>query len=72
LAKADLTTRINSITVPVLVIAGAQDPVTTVVDGQFMQEQIPESELFVIEASHISNVEKPQQFNQALADFLVS
>jgi 3-oxoadipate enol-lactonase len=50
LAKADLTTRINSITVPVLVIAGAQDPVTTVVDGQFMQEQIPESELFVIEA----------------------
>ena len=53
-------------------IAGAQDPVTTVVDGQFMQEQIPESELFVIEASHISNVEKPQQFNQALADFLVS
>lgn len=72
LAKADLTTQINSITVPVLVIAGAQDPVTTVVDGQFMQQQIPASELFVIEASHISNVEKPQQFNQALADFLIS
>ena len=70
LAKADLREDLKSISVPVLVIAGQQDPVTTVADGQFMVDRIANAELFEIDASHISNVEKPQEFNQALEKFL--
>ncbi len=33
-AKADLREQIKTISVPVLIIAGQQDPVTTVADGQ--------------------------------------
>lgn len=70
LAKADLREDLKNISVPVLVIAGQQDPVTTVADGQFMVDRIANAELFEIDASHISNVEKPQEFNQALESFL--
>ncbi|AXQ21639.1 3-oxoadipate enol-lactonase [Acinetobacter wuhouensis] len=70
LAKADLREDLKNISVPVLVIAGQQDPVTTVADGQFMVDRIANAELFEIDASHISNVEMPQEFNQALENFL--
>ncbi|WP_445116914.1 3-oxoadipate enol-lactonase [Acinetobacter sp. WZC-1] len=69
LAKADLREQLKDIHIPVLVIAGKQDPVTTVTDGQFLTDRIANSELFEIDASHISNVEKPQDFNQALQLF---
>ncbi|WP_313034435.1 3-oxoadipate enol-lactonase [Acinetobacter sp.] len=70
LAKADLREQLKDITVPVLVIAGQQDPVTTVADGQFMVEHIPNSQMLEINASHISNIEQPEQFNHLLQSFL--
>ncbi|MDM1722375.1 3-oxoadipate enol-lactonase [Acinetobacter towneri] len=70
LAKADVREQLEDITVPVLVVAGQQDPVTTVVDGQFMVERIANSQLFEINASHISNVELPNEFNQAVKQFI--
>lgn len=70
LAKADLREQLKDITVPVLVIAGQQDPVTTVTDGQFMVEHILNSQMFEINASHISNIEQPEQFNHLLQSFL--
>ncbi len=70
LAKADLREELKNITVPVLVIAGQQDPVTTVADGQFMIDRIPNSQLFEINASHISNIEQPEAFNGILKTFL--
>ncbi|MEJ2899116.1 3-oxoadipate enol-lactonase [Acinetobacter sp. NS-4] len=70
LAKADLREQLKEITVPVLVIAGAQDPVTTVADGQFMIDRIKNSALFEINASHISNIECPDEFNQAVQQFI--
>ena len=70
LAKADLREELKNITVPVLVIAGQQDPVTTVADGQYMVDRIPHSQLFEINASHISNIECPTDFTQALVSFL--
>jgi 3-oxoadipate enol-lactonase len=45
--------------------------VTTVADAEFIQSQIPKSQLVEIDASHISNVEQPTAFNQALKQFLV-
>lgn len=70
LAKADLRSDLKKITLPVLIIAGQQDPVTSVADGQAMQNAIPHSQLFEIEASHISNIEQAQAFNHAVFDFI--
>ncbi|HFE9907624.1 TPA: 3-oxoadipate enol-lactonase [Acinetobacter baumannii] len=72
LAKADVREQLKDIKIPVLVIAGTQDPVTTVADGEFMQQRIPQSKLAEIDASHISNVEQPEVFNKILKDFLVN
>ena len=70
LAKADLRADLKTITVPVLIIAGQQDPVTTVADAQYLVNQIPNSQLIEINASHISNIEQPKAFNQAIFSFL--
>ncbi len=70
LAKADLREELKNITVPILVIAGQQDPITTITDGQYMIDRIPNSELFEINASHISNIECPNEFTQAVKNFI--
>ncbi|WP_347456834.1 3-oxoadipate enol-lactonase [Acinetobacter thermotolerans] len=72
LAKADVREQLSSIQIPVLIIAGQQDPVTTVADGQFMQQRIANSQLFEINASHISNIEQPEAFNRAVQNFLAA
>ena len=70
LGVADLRDQIQGINIPVLVIAGSKDPVTTVKDGQYMVNNIRSSALFEIDASHISNIEQPQAFNKAIFDFI--
>lgn len=70
LAKADVRERLKDIQVPVFIVAGQQDPVTTVADGEFMQQRIANAELFEINASHISNIEQPEAFNQAVQAFI--
>jgi len=71
LAHTDLRDEIANIHIPVLIIAGSADPVTTVADGQFMQQQIHGATLAEIAASHISNIEQPEHFNQLLKGFIV-
>ena len=70
LAKADVREQLKDISVPVLVVAGQQDPITTVADAHFMVERIANSQLFEINASHISNVELSNEFNQAVKQFI--
>ena len=70
LAKADVREQLKDISVPVLVVADQQDPITTVADAHFMVERIANSQLFEINASHISNVELPNEFNQAVKQFI--
>lgn len=70
LAKADLSAQIQSISIPVLVITGTQDPITTTKDAQFIVNNIRNSALFEIEASHISNIEQPEAFNHAVYSFV--
>ena len=72
LAKADVREELTSIQVPVLIIAGQQDPVTTVQDGQYMLDRIRNAQLFEINASHISNIEQPEAFNQAVLNFIAA
>lgn len=70
LASADLREQIHQISIPTLIIAGAFDPVTTVQDAEFMQQQITGSQLKVLDASHLSNIEQPQAFSRELIHFI--
>ena len=70
LAQADLRTAIARIAVPTLLVAGSADPVTTVADAQAMQSAIAGAQLVEVPASHLSNLEAPQAFDHALAQFL--
>lgn len=72
LAKADLREDIKTISVPVLIVAGQFDPVTTVDDAKQMLAAIPGSQLFEIAASHISNIECPAEFNTAVENFIAA
>lgn len=72
LSKADLRANLKDIRVPMLIVAGSRDPVTTVADGQYMVNNIKSSALYEIDASHISNIEQPTTFNQALRQFIAA
>lgn len=70
LAVADLRGKIHTIPNATLIIAGAHDPVTTPADAEFMRREIKDAATVTLAASHISNIEAPDAFNQALAAFL--
>jgi 3-oxoadipate enol-lactonase len=70
LRDCDLREAIAAIALPTLVIAGAQDVATPVDYAEAMVERIAGSDLLVLDASHLSNVEQPEDFGQALVDFL--
>jgi 3-oxoadipate enol-lactonase len=69
LAAADLRAEVGQITIPTLIIAGESDPVTTVNDANFLHQQIPNSQVVVLSASHLSNIEAPKSFTTALIGF---
>ncbi|HYG54718.1 MAG TPA: 3-oxoadipate enol-lactonase [Burkholderiales bacterium] len=65
------TPRLKEIRMPVLAIAGEQDPSTP--GTRYLGENIPGAKLVIIpNAAHIANVEKPAEFNRALSEFLSS
>ncbi len=67
----DLTDRLKAITLPTLIIVGAQDMGTPLAASQAINQQIKGSELVVLDpASHLSNLEQPEAFTQALEAFL--
>jgi 3-oxoadipate enol-lactonase len=67
----DFRDDLAQIAVPTLVIAGAEDPATTVVDAEFLAERIPGARLAVIPgAAHLANVEQPELFNAELVRHL--
>lgn len=70
LAVEDLREKISSISIPLLVVAGKQDPVTTVADAQFIVDKVTHSQLFEVDASHISNIEQADVFNQGVLKFI--
>jgi 3-oxoadipate enol-lactonase len=71
LAAFDLTDRLDEITAPTRVIAGAHDPVAPLDLGQRMADAIPDADLVVLDdAAHLANVEQPQRFNAAVLDHL--
>lgn len=70
LAVADLRDELKNAQVPLLVIAGESDPVTTVADGEFITANAPNANLVTINASHIANVEKADEFTAIIREFI--
>ena len=69
--KINLTARLKEIRCPTLIIVGKDDPGTPVSMAEEIHQAMPGSELVVIpSAAHLSNMEQPDAFNQALAAFL--
>lgn len=67
----DLTDRLSSVTLPTLIVVGAQDVGTPVAASKAIQERIKGSELVILDpASHLSNLEQPEAFTKALQTFL--
>ncbi len=72
-SREDHTEALSQINVPTLILVGREDPITPVSDSETMHNQISGSKLVVIEdASHVSNIEKAEIFNQELTTFLSS
>jgi 3-oxoadipate enol-lactonase len=57
--------------VPTLVIAGSLDPATSVEQAQFLVLQGAQASIAVLPAAHLSNVECPDQFLQAMLAHLL-
>ena len=69
LANEDLRGEVSKINVPVLIISGDKDPVTTLEDARVMQSEIQGSQITSLAASHISNIEAESEFNVAIKQF---
>jgi 3-oxoadipate enol-lactonase len=72
LAGEDLRESISTINIPVLIISGDKDPVTTVSDARYMHSLIKGSQIRAVSASHISNIEAEAEFNQAIKQFFAN
>lgn len=70
LGSADLRPTVNAITTPTMIIAGDFDPVTTVADATFLNQEINGSKMITLPASHLSNVEAEHAFTNALMNFV--
>lgn len=72
IGSMDVVNDLSAIAAPTVVIAGADDPATTVEShARPMAEAIPGARLVVLEpASHLANVEQPERFNTTVVDHL--
>ncbi len=69
--KINLTARLKEIRCPSVVIVGKDDPGTPVAMAEEIHHALPGSKLVIIpSAAHLSNLEQPDAFNQALGEFL--
>jgi 3-oxoadipate enol-lactonase len=59
-----------SISKPTLVIVGNHDPATPPAAGQEIARQIKGAKVAALEAAHISNIEQPKAFTEAVLNFL--
>lgn len=61
---------IRNITAKTLVIGGTADTSTPPEHAQLIARTIPEAKLGLLEAAHLSNIERTDEFNAALIEFL--
>ncbi|MFJ9418999.1 alpha/beta fold hydrolase [Streptomyces sp. NPDC101227] len=69
--RRDYTDLLSRITVPTLVVVGEEDEFTPVSDAELIADRVPHASLKVIpQAAHMPNLERPEEFNAALQEFL--
>lgn len=69
--RPDSMPLLPTMTCPALVVVGSDDVLTPVAESERMHRALPHSRLVVIpDAGHLSNLEHPEAFNMALAEFL--
>jgi len=69
--KFDVMEQVTEIKVPTLIICGAEDLLTPLSYSNYLKRHIPNSKLEVINnAGHMVMLEKSQEFNEKLAEFL--
>lgn len=66
----DFSEELHKIAVPTLVIAGSEDAVTTIEEGQFQVNNIPDAQFVILPAAHLSNIEAAEPFIKAITDFM--
>lgn len=70
-SREDATTWLSSVTCPTLVMCGAEDVLTPPAESEALKAAIPQAELVLLpRAGHLSNLESPMAFTEALARFL--
>lgn len=70
LSRHDLRERLAEIRVPVLAVAGAEDPATPPACLREIADGVPDGRLVVIEdAAHLACAEKPREVAEALGEF---
>lgn len=70
LSQLDQRALLPKITRPTLVIAGRHDNATPVSAGELIRSSIPGASMTLLDAAHISNVEQPHAFTDAVIGFL--
>lgn len=71
--RDDQIALLSQIACPALILVGREDPITPVQDSEKMNREIAGSRLVVIDnAAHVSNLERTEQFNDELVQFLNS
>jgi 3-oxoadipate enol-lactonase len=69
--RHDFTDQLPSIQLPTLVVAGQSDAIAPAADGEAWSSRIPNSRFLVIPSTaHLSPLESPSVFNQAVLDFI--
>jgi 3-oxoadipate enol-lactonase len=72
-ARTDTTPSLPSMNLPALVLVGEHDALTPPDSARRLQANLPQAQLVVIpNAAHLSNLENPAAFNEALLSFLNS
>lgn len=71
-ARPDSTDMLGSIDLPTLVIAGTQDAIIPVAEVRAMSGAITGATLIELDCGHLTNLEEPRAFNNALGSFLVT
>ncbi len=70
-ARRDQSDLLTTLGIPTLIVVGSEDVLTPPADAMAMHRAIAGSCLAVIEgAGHVSNLERPVEFNRALVDFV--
>jgi 3-oxoadipate enol-lactonase len=71
--RTETCSNLRDIKIPVLVICGEEDKITPVKQSQFLCENIRGSKIKILpNAAHLSNLEQPVLFNDAVKQFMES